>query len=103
MSCKVPTSNAAFIEEPRRYLSELRVALLAAARNDEDEEADIKRESADTPLTDSSSALASAAWGHGAAPASTLIADQRDVAKAPEAITRCPTALSRRRRARPAR
>jgi DnaK suppressor protein len=49
MSGKGPTSDAAFMEKQRRYLVELRTALLAAAQTDEDEEADVKRESADRP------------------------------------------------------
>ncbi len=48
---KVEASNLdkAFIEQQRRYLLELRAALTAAAQNEEDTEADIKRESADRP------------------------------------------------------
>ena len=49
MSIKVPMSDTAFIERQRRYLAKLRMALLAAAQNDENEEADVKRESADRP------------------------------------------------------
>lgn len=49
MSVKEPTSDAAFMEKQRRYLVELRTALLAAAQSDEDEEADARRESSDRP------------------------------------------------------
>jgi RNA polymerase-binding transcription factor len=49
MSIKVPTSDTAFIERQRRYLAKLRMELLAAAQNEENEEADVKRESADRP------------------------------------------------------
>lgn len=43
------TSDAAFIKKQREYLVKLRTALLAAARTDEDDEADITRESAGGP------------------------------------------------------
>jgi DnaK suppressor protein len=49
MKVKAPIPDAAFIEQQRRYLVKLRAVLRAAARNQEDEEADIKRESADHP------------------------------------------------------
>jgi len=49
MKVKAPIPDAAFIEQQRRYLVNLRAVLTAAARNQEDEEADIKRESADHP------------------------------------------------------
>jgi len=43
------TFDQEFIERQRQYLVQLRNALIAAAQDDEDEEADIKRESADSP------------------------------------------------------
>lgn len=46
---KVSVTDAAFIEKQRRYLTKLRMVLIAAAQSDEDYEADIKRESADHP------------------------------------------------------
>jgi len=49
MKVKAPIPDAVFIEQQRRYLVKLRAVLRAAARNQEDEEADIKRESADHP------------------------------------------------------
>jgi len=49
MKVKAPIPDAAFIEQQRRYLVKLRAVLRAAARNQEDEEADIKRERADHP------------------------------------------------------
>jgi RNA polymerase-binding transcription factor len=49
MKVKAPIPDAVFIEQQRRYLLKLRAVLTAAARNEEDEEADIKRESADRP------------------------------------------------------
>jgi len=49
MNTKAVTSDAAFIEKQRQTLLELRTALLAAAQSDEDDEAQIKRESQARP------------------------------------------------------
>lgn len=49
MKVKAPISDAVFMEQQRRHLLELRAVLTAAARNEEDGEADIRRESADHP------------------------------------------------------
>jgi DnaK suppressor protein len=49
MKVQASILDAAFIEQQRRYLVKLRAVLTAAARNEEDEEADIKRESGDRP------------------------------------------------------
>src|SRR4051812_12974937 len=49
MKAPTPDADADFIEQQRRYLLDLRAVLTAAAQNEEDEEADIKRESADHP------------------------------------------------------
>jgi DnaK suppressor protein len=49
MNFKTPTADAPFIEKQRRYLVKLRMELLAAAQTDENDEADIKRESAEGP------------------------------------------------------
>lgn len=43
------TFDDEFLQSQRAYLVRLRTALMAAARDDEGEEADIKRESADSP------------------------------------------------------
>lgn len=49
MNVKAPTLDAAFTQKQRRYLLELRASLLATTQNDEDEEADARRENVDRP------------------------------------------------------
>jgi len=49
MGAKVSALDAAFLEKQRSYLVQLRTELLAAAQSDEDDEADIRRDSADRP------------------------------------------------------
>ena len=49
MSIKAPTSDSAFIKKRRRYVANLPIELLAEAQNDENAEADVRRESADRP------------------------------------------------------
>lgn len=49
MMANVATFDKEFLQRQREYLVQLRTALMAAARDEEDEEADIKRESADSP------------------------------------------------------
>lgn len=49
MKVNAATLDEEFVERQRQYLVHLRAALMRAAGSDEDEEADIKRESADSP------------------------------------------------------
>lgn len=49
MMVDVAAFDKEFLQKQREYLVQLRTALMAAAQHDEDEEVDIKRESADSP------------------------------------------------------
>ena len=49
MRAKVSAFDAAFLAKQRAYLVQLRSELLAEAQTDEDDEADIRRDSADRP------------------------------------------------------
>jgi len=49
MMVNVAAFDKEFLQKQREYLVQLRTALMAAAQHDEDEEVDIKRESADSP------------------------------------------------------
>jgi DnaK suppressor protein len=49
MTADVASFDKEFLQRQRKHLVQLRTALKAAARHDEDEEVDIKRESADSP------------------------------------------------------
>lgn len=49
MNVNEPRFDAVFMEKQRRYLIEQRAALLAIAQSDEDEETEVKRESAGQP------------------------------------------------------